>query len=367
VSAVPAERIESLDAIRGVALFGVLTVNLVTEFRVSLFQQFLPSAATGADLFVAHAVSLVLEQKAFSLFALIFGVGLGIQYERLSATGRPLFWLARRLAVLLVFGLVHLLFVWNGDILTEYALAGFLVLPLLRLGNKALFFVALAFLALFMVGPKLYSAPWPDAAGLRAHVAAANHAYATGSLAQIWRFSWHELPLFFTLHVWVFPRTLALFILGVFLWRSGVLARPQSFGSELFIVAILAFVAGAAQPAANAGLAPVFLALAYGTALLLLAEWRPARGLLSRFAPLGRMAFTNYVLQSLVFGFVFFGYGLGQFGRWGAAAALALGVAVYVAQLALSKWWLGRYRFGPLEWLWRSLMYGVRQPMAKPA
>jgi len=91
----PEDRIDSIDAIRGIALFGVLTVNLVTEFRVSLFQQFLSSEATGADLLVENAVSLVLEQKAFSLFALIFGVGLGIQYERLSATGRPFYWLTR--------------------------------------------------------------------------------------------------------------------------------------------------------------------------------------------------------------------------------------------------------------------------------
>ena len=359
----PEDRIDSIDAIRGIALFGVLTVNLVTEFRVSLFQQFLPSAATGADLFVENAVSLVLEQKAFSLFALLFGVGLGIQYERLSATGRPFYWLARRLAVLLVFGLLHLLFVWNGDILTEYAIAGLVVLPLLRLPNKVLFFAALGFLAVYMVGPRLYSVPWPDAAGLQAHVAAANQVYATGSLAEIFRFSLGELPLFFTLHVWVLPRTLALFVLGMLLWRVGVLRRPREFIYETFGLAVAGIALGVAQPAANAGLAPVFLALGYGAVLLLLAELPGSRSLLAHFAPLGRMAFTNYLLQSLVFCFIFFGYGLGQFGRMSAAAAFALGVAVYVAQIVLSKWWLRRYRFGPVEWLWRTLMYGVAQPM----
>jgi uncharacterized protein len=85
--------------------------------------------------------------------------------------------------------------------------------------------------------------------------------------------------------------------------------------------------------------------------------------LLSAFAPMGRMAFTNYLMQSVVFGLVFFGYGLGQFGRMGAAQAFALGLAVYVVQLYLSSWWLRRYRFGPIEWLWRTLMYGSVQPM----
>src|SRR3954471_6578005 len=125
----PRDRIEAVDAVRGVALFGVLIVNLVTEFRVSIFQQFLASTACSeADRLAERIVAVGFESKAFCLFSLLFGVGLAIQFDRLSATGRPLYWLARRLAVLLAFGLVHLLFIWNGDILTEYALAGFAVL-----------------------------------------------------------------------------------------------------------------------------------------------------------------------------------------------------------------------------------------------
>src|ERR1051326_7779459 len=200
------ERIEAIDAIRGIALFGVLIVNLVTEFRISIFQQFLSPAS--ADSAVELALYFVFEQKAFSLFSLLFGIGLAIQYERLCVLGRPRYWLARRLAVLLGFGLVHLLFVWNGDILPEYALAGFIVLPLLRFGNRTLFFVALAFLALYVVEPRLYSLPWPNEAALRAHVVQANQVYASGGFGEVWRFSMGELPLIATLHGWVLPRTL---------------------------------------------------------------------------------------------------------------------------------------------------------------
>jgi uncharacterized protein len=74
------------------------------------------------------------------------------------------------------------------------------------------------------------------------------------------------------------------------------------------------------------------------------------------------MAFSNYLAQSLVFGWIFFGYGLGLFGRLGASQAMLLGIAVYIAQVLISHWWLKRFRFGPMEWLWRTLMYGVRQP-----
>jgi uncharacterized protein len=79
--------------------------------------------------------------------------------------------------------------------------------------------------------------------------------------------------------------------------------------------------------------------------------------------PLGRTAFTNYLLQSFIFGWIFYGYGLGLFGTLGIAAALVLGVAVYAVQVVLSSWWLRRFRFGPVEWLWRTLMYGTVQPM----
>ena len=362
-AAAPEERIESIDAVRGVALFGVLIVNLVSEFRVSIFQQFLEVGAQPVERIVAAGF----EQKAFCLFALLFGVGLAIQFERLSASGRPFYWLARRLAVLLAFGLVHLLLVWNGDILTQYALAGFVALPFLRLRPGALLVASLSFLAAFAAGVALYAVSWPDAAALAAHVARANQVYSTGSLAEIWRFSLGELPLLLALHIAVFPRTLALFVFGMFLWRAGILKRAQDFKSEILVAAIVAIATGAVLTAADAVLAPVALALGYGAALLALAELPFTRRWLSVFAPIGRMAFTNYVLQSVIFGFVFFGYGLGQFGRMDAAAAFALGVAVYAGQLVLSRWWLGRYRFGPIEWLWRTLMYGAAQPVRRPA
>ena len=379
----PRDRIEAIDAVRGVALFGVLIVNLVTEFRVSIFQQLLPGpSGVGSDFMVERVVALGFQSKAFCLFALLFGVGLAIQFERLSVAGRPLYWLARRLAALLGFGVIHLLFIWNGDILTEYALAGFAVLPFVLLPARALLLAALLFLTAYAAAPALYSIGWPSAAALRAHVASANQVYSTGTLAEIWQFSLGELPWLLKLHLGVFLRTLALFVLGMFLWKAGILGRQRDFRSETLIAAIMGIALGAVLTAAEvndaldglgaaaqalADLAPVLLALGYGAALLSLAELSATRRVLSAFAPLGRMAFTNYVLQSVILGFIFFGYGLGQFGRMGAAAAFALGTGVYAGQLAFSRWWLRRYRFGPIEWLWRTLMYGGAQPIGRAA
>lgn len=107
----------------------------------------------------------------------------------------------------------------------------------------------------------------------------------------------------------------------------------------------------------------IFMGLGYGAAVIALVELTAAKRVLRIFAPLGRMAFTNYLMQSVIFTWVFFGYGLGFFGRLGAAEALGLGIIVYTCQIALSAVWLHRYRFGPIEWLWRTLMYGVCQPM----
>ena len=377
----PQDRVAPIDVLRGIALFGVLIVNLMNDFRVSIFQLLLgmSTAQVESDYLVERIVDLGFSSKALCLFSLLFGVGLAIQFERLSRHGHPLYWLTRRLVVLLAFGLIHLLFIWNGDILTEYALAGLVVLPLLLMRSSVLWVAALLLLALYAAGPVLlYSIPYADTGTMRQHVALANQVYPRGSLAEIWRFSLEELRLIFPFHLFVFPRTLALFLLGALLWRSGLFKRLSDVKYWMLAAAMVGIGAGAAMMAAYAygfalpwaagsgvlaNLAPVTLALGYGAAVLALTQFAATAGALSAFAPIGRMAFTNYLMQSVVFGFIFFGYGLGQFGRMGAAPAFALGIAVYILQMLASAWWLRRYRFGPIEWLWRTLMYGAAQPM----
>lgn len=363
-------RIGSIDILRGLALFGVLTVNLVTEFRVSIFAQFLatPDYADPLDRAVLRFVQYGLELKAFALFSFLFGLGLAMQFERLSRIGRPLYWLTRRLLALLAFGLVHLLLIWNGDILTEYALAGLLVLPLLTASRKVLAMSAVALFGLYMALPTLSLIAWPDAAWIEAHVAEANRIYGAGNWLEVLRFNLQEVPFLLPLHAAIFPRTLGLFVLGMLAWRSGLLARPAEHKTVIAWLGWTLGIAGMAAVSADVSewlrsMAPVFLALAFGAMVVYAAEFTRASRLLSAFTAIGRMAFSNYICQSIVFGLVFFGYGLGQFGKLRPAPVFALGVLVYVAQVQLSRVWLRRYRFGPLEWLWRTIMYGRRQPM----
>jgi uncharacterized protein len=381
------ERIQAIDVLRGLALFGVLMVNLVTVFRVSIFQQFLPQAADVPvlDHLANGFVSTFLESKMISLFSLLFGVGLAIQFERLSSNDARMLLLLRRLLVLLAFGLIHICLIWNGDILTEYALIGLIAVPFLFASNRGLAISALILFVLFAALSSLLPPSfWPTQEWMRQQVTDANHVYATGGFTDVLNFRLQEIGAILQLLIYISPRTLGLFLVGILVWRTGVLRRPEMHKRTLIWIAILGTSTGSiltffdemgSDPISSPLLhwvswaipfGPVFLSFGYASIVLLLFAFSRASHVLGIFAPLGRMAFTNYIFQSLIFGWIFYGYGLGYFGRMGAAQAFLLGLVVYVAQVLVSQWWLGRYRFGPIEWLWRTLMYGTRQPMTLP-
>jgi len=370
----PTERIDAIDALRGVALFGVLAMNLVMGFRVSIFEQFLIAKTTGSSLdrVVETILILGVDLKAFALFSLLFGIGLAIQFERLATSPRRAQLLVRRLAVLLAIGLIHLCLIWHGDILTEYALAGLIVLPLLWGPRWLLACSALAFLTMYLL---MQAYPpyglFPDAQTLARAVADEHRIYATGGYADVLALRLREMPYIFSLHAFIFPRTIGLFLLGAYTWRSGILRTPHQ--GLMFVIAAAGIVSGATLTILDYRKNPMFadpsgtilLALGYAAAIIGIANLASGKTLLGWAAPLGRMAFTNYLMQSVIFGWIFYGYGLGLFGRLGVAHALAIGLAVYVGQVFFSKWWLRRYRYGPVEWLWRTLMYGEAQPMLR--
>jgi uncharacterized protein len=376
----PGERIDAIDVLRGIALFGVLAINVVNEFRVSIFEEFLPVASTAGtlDRAVQTFLTMAVELKAMALFSLLFGIGMAIQFERLAPDPRRGRLLARRLAILLVIGVAHLFLIWNGDILTEYSLAGFIVLPLLWGPRWLLAAGAALFLALYLVMPLLPPVvPWPTTAWIRDHVAEARQVYGTGGFLEILTFRVGEVASILPLHIFILPRTIALFLFGMLVWRTDVIRHRRI----LLSAAIIGIVVGAAltvaseQPAllglpwpgrigfSLERLATLLLAIGYAAAILGFVSTRPGMTMLAWAAPLGRMAFTNYLAQSVIFGWIFYGYGLGLFSRLDVVTALAIGVCVYVAQVMISARWLRYYRFGPIEWLWRSLMYGTAQPL----
>jgi uncharacterized protein len=286
----------------------------------------------------------------------------------------------RRLAALLVFGLIHLLLIWNGDILVEYALAGLLVLPFLLGSKPVLIAAAAAGLGLYLLGPLLPLSPaLPSRAWMARRVADATQTYSSGGFVDILSFRIHELPAILPLHVMIFPRTLALMLLGVLAWRAGVFRREAVSGRKLLAAAVLCFALagaevigvasgwlGAGAPAWIAeGAGTVVLACGYAALVVWAVDCTRAAGWLAWAAPVGRMALSNYLAQSVIFGFLFYGYGLGLFGRLPIAEAMAIGIAVYAVQAVVSAIWLRRYLFGPAEWLWRTAMYGTKQPLRR--
>jgi uncharacterized protein len=280
------ERYSSLDILRGVSLFGVLMVNLLTCFRISIFTHIL-SFHTDSG-FMNHGVDIlsagVLETKAMSADAIQAG--------------------------------------------------------------------------------KIYS---------------------SGGFHDIVIFRWRETwSLIVPLLLGWLPRTIGLMFIGMATWRAGIIKNPEQHSRLLWTTAIMGGVLGGGAtalrvysqasghdvhfPAPNLVLdAYSFtpLAFAYGAVLILLLRSLRVQHWMAPFAAMGQMALTNYLAQSIIFGFIFYGYGLGLFGRMSSACAAVLGVAIYAIQLATSFFWLRTFRFGPFEWMWRSFSYGRWQAMTR--
>ena len=397
-----------MDILRGFALFGILFVNM-TLFRLPFQIILLPEDASApwhdqAGMWLIHFLG---ESKFYSLFSLLFGLGLTLLMDRIEARGGkfvPLY--ARRLLILLGFGLIHAFLIWIGDILVLYALLGFLLILFLKAKPRTLMIWAIILLVLpllFTIVPTALielgrSIPegavqidqaFADAeAGYVADVARANQIYSNGTFAEITRqraydYSTMGLGSFFVLGF----NVLAMFLLGVWFGKQKIfqnLDANRPFFRKLLLWGLLLGIPGNAiyatmipplsrfEPSWTLALATIaqsigapMLSLAYVSALALLAG-TPAWGKrLSVLAPVGQMALTNYLTQSIVCTLIFYGYGLGLFGKVGAVAGIGLTIAIYLIQIPISHWWMKRFQFGPAEWLWRSLTYLKPQPMRR--
>ena len=384
------ERNVDLDALRGVALLGVLLVNLHVGFRSSLFENILAfhSQPGWANHVVDILIAWLLEFKAFTLFSFLFGVGVGVQAQRAASNyiqGSKFF--VRRFAALFAIGLCHMFLVWDGDILTLYAVCGFLLIPLLKVSAK---WLAIAGIALVVLSPHLpfFDSIFPSAEAMRAHAEFSTPIYASGSFSEIMALRLREAPKFIApLLLSSLPRTFGLMLVGVAAWRSGLVQRPRENRNLLKSILVVAGVLGTVTTtlviwSKETGEPPpdvfdwfyaysyVLLAFAYGAGLLLVfssnGQVRDSR-LKRLLASTGRMALSNYLAQSVIFSFLFYGFGFGLFGRLGPALTAALGVTVFAVQLVGSSWWLRRFQFGPAEWVWRSLTYRRWQPMSREA
>ena len=396
------ERVQYLDVLRGFALYGVLLANIIwTAHDVALT----PSAARQlpthvVDQLVKYLVVFFVDGKFITLFSVLFALGFTIQMRRAlqrGASGALIY--ARRAAVLMVIGVVHLVFVWFGDILFAYGLLGFVLLSIRRWRPGKSMLIVACLLILFARAafvsvqnavthghPPQTVAAHPTEETQRRTVVAFQAGY-TSTVRQNASIYWNDLfraGIFVALLGEVFGR----FLIGVYIGRRGylseledwlpvlrralpwllligVLGNGASVASE-WVRGIFGLPANSAwltalRPLIEAGVVCLSAFYAVAVALLLRsARWAP---MLASLAPVGRMALTNYLTQSIVFLFTLTGAGLGLIGRIGATACLLITLVLFALQIAFSNWWLRYYRFGPAEWVWRSLTYGRLQPM----
>jgi uncharacterized protein len=398
------ERIVTLDILRGIALLGVVIANVWLWFSGAWFRfpEFHAQVRVfSLDAVVFNGIALFVSGKAITTFSFLFGLGFAIQMMRAEERGAaigPVY--RRRLAVLLLFGIVHAFFLWYGDILMVYAMLGFLLLLFRKRAERTLLIWAGVFvvavplvlgsiplvMSLFGSG-EAAAAPDPGPmAELRATTLAA---FQAGRPSEVFSANLAMLGNFFlSPKVLGMLTTLGIFLVGLYAGRRRFFEDVQAHRDTFRRLAVWGLAVGflfstalvaaylrypqeelAAIPALALVITVLYvlgtfpLAFGYIATVTLLVERTEWRRRLGVFAPVGRMALTNYLSQTVLCLLIFYGYGLGLIGTVGPAVALAMALLVFGAQMAWSPWWLARYRFGPAEWLWRSLTYGKLQPM----
>ena len=422
------QRLPSIDVLRGVALLGILAMNVMT-FAMPMAAYSNPTVFTdhsGSNRVTYWIVHTVFDMKMMGLFSMLFGAGVVIWSRKADSPreARRLRWLwLRRMWWLLVIGMIHAWLIWEGDILVSYAVCGLLVLWWLRrlparwmLVAAGGFFVVHLLLAGAMAHNTWFLFSASDAAAgqreqalemgrltaeqladqqemMRGFLAPTETETAEeldrmlGSWTEVFRgraeFSFMMQVMF--LPLFVFWRSSAMMLLGAALTKMGILTgeQPAKVYARLALVGYgvglpmvlggLAFndahgfeVASYAFPGQWFNLVgAVPLMLGHAGLVLWIVRRGVLQGLASALARVGQMAFTNYLMQSVLCSLIFYGWGLGFAGEFGRLGQELIVVGIWAVEILWSVAWLGKFRFGPAEWLWRSLTYWELQPMRR--
>lgn len=419
-----ADRFMTLDALRGFALLGILAMN-IQHFSAPFAAYINPTVFLpfeGVNRAVYYYTHILFDMKMMSLFSMLFGAGVAL-YAAKAATRRDVprvrgLWL-RRMFWLFVIGMIHAYFIWEGDILVPYALTGVIALWWLRrLPPWALTLITIVLLAVAS-GVNMLNGWWmhtvmnaqpgdlgmnaeqleearrgvqdqydmfaPSEEGLAETIAIHRGDYWTvmkERAANSFMFQTFGF-LFF-----MFWRILAMMLLGLALFKWRVLTGERSmrfyaiFGGAGYLIGVPIILAGIDYNT-RAGFQDPGLQFMYGFQYNAVGSIAVAFGhiglvamvvksgllapFISALSAVGRMAFTNYLLQSIIATLLFYGYGLGYYGELDRLDQQFVVLAIWVLQLIVSPIWLRHFRFGPAEWLWRSLTYWRRQPLRRMA
>jgi uncharacterized protein len=407
------DRIATLDIVRGVAVMGILAMNIVAfAMPMSAYMNPLAYGSEGDIDFASYAFSFILiDGKMRGLFSFLFGASMLLVIDRAEAKGENAASVHyRRMLVLLLFGAIHFYLIWFGDILFGYAVVGMVAFLFRKKEPKALIIIGIAlvllqFLMMFGMAAQVrdlaQQVAKPGASAevvgqwteMTAWVRIPTPSELSEQMALIlgpWSGVAHNQLTKHTLDPLVFsimfgPETLAYMLFGMAALKSGYLtgrwtdaeyrrAAIRGYAISLpFYVALVWLIFDerfsvpalfAYSMAATVLLRPFMIA---ALAALVILVTRKMGWLTQRIAAAGRAAFTNYLGTSLLMTGIFYGWGLGLFGELSRAELWLVVLAMWVLMLAWSKPWLDRFHYGPLEWLWRSLARGEAQPMRKAA
>jgi uncharacterized protein len=395
------ERILSVDVLRGFAVLGILVMN-IQSFSMPEAAYFNPTAygdLTGLNYVVWLLSHLFTDMKFMALFSMLFGAGMVLMADRMEASGRTLARIHyRRTLILLGFGMAHAWFLWTGDILFIYAMCGFLVYLFRKRQPKTLILLGLTSLAMATILSlaSQFSMPlWTEEslanftemwAPTQEQITAQLTAYRGGWSAQNeFRFMsalQMETVAFLAFLSW---RAGGLMLVGMGLYKLGVFSAE--LGTRTYVKMVLAgllvglpLVATGVWYQTSTGWAletgffggPQFnywgsllVALGWVGAVMLFCQGWSGGRLHRSLAATGQMALTNYLMQTIICTTIFYGHGLGLFGSVERTGQILIVFSIWAVELLWSPWWLARFRFGPFEWLWRSLTYMRLQPLRR--
>ena len=399
---VPEERIVVLDVLRGFALLGIIIMNMDGFNMPWTAWAMDPRPFQGPlDRAASLLMMALFAGKANAIFSFLFGVGLTIQLQRAASRGGSFVAMyLRRLAVLLLLGAAHSVLLWDGDVLHVYAVLGLLLLPLRNASDRTVFILIGVFLitpliraayAYFTQEPPIHPLPYYKAiahedintfqSGTYAQQIASRlrdiHEGYIEALPRLQGWMWLYVSFAVTILLGLYAGRNRLFenvaahagtLRKVMKWCFGLgltfglgfavmhVFRPPPTG----LPTLLDFIAGTLF-----NLHRPLLCVAYIAAIALLFQRERVRRLLLPLASAGAMPLTNYLMQTILATTLFYSHGLALFATVGPALGLLLSIAIFAVQVVYSRWWLARFRFGPLEWLWRGAAYGKLSPLRR--
>ncbi|MFK5857019.1 MAG: DUF418 domain-containing protein [Bacteroidota bacterium] len=384
---IPKERIEQIDILRGFALFGILLVNVFgynsSFFDFSGFYNIFEDSlnSTVYDIVIGFGAD-----KFIFIFSFLFGIGFSIMYEKYQADEKhfqSLF--LRRMFGLMIFGIIHITFFWAGDILFTYSVMGIILLFSRRLSSGLLLFlsVAIYFFPILYIALETVFQMLPSALSSVTEITMPEviNTYSNGTYVEIFNLRMNEYFAFRNINlIYYAPKVLSLFFLGYLFYKHKSLERINSSQVNFFVLFLIFFSIGfllniftdnIVSSLANSDTNPfstaiymgvfevanVFLGFSYILFVLLLSKVLIFKKILNPLKYVGRMALTNYLMQTIIFTTIMYSYGFGMFGSYEPWQLVILAVLVFVVQIMASSIWLRYFRFGPLEWIWRKFTY----------